>query len=372
MVSSELELYIKIAQITVISFILAYFIYRRIKDKITGFNWFIFLFISALTQGIVEMILYGLTKNGIISENSTLQEIHIIPYAVGLFILFLYCELIMRERPNEILLSFMTLLLGAYLATFSLELAFNLNSDILPKYRLNRLIFNIFQFFVLLEATLMFAIDAKRVEYKKLRRISLVLAVAIGISAVFAFFKILEYWVIPFSFYGAIPYGILFGVLALEFIANPFFVYLLPSRINKVVVIDESGVLLFAVRVGKEEPNIVEDTLLSGTLSAMKSVIKETTGTQTELQKIEFRDKYMIVAENEEKTISTIIICDRNSFMLQTAAKQFINAFTKEFKEHLEKFDGSIGKFGTATHLVRRIFPFVPPKEIVEVEEKGK
>ncbi|MHA1303444.1 MAG: hypothetical protein ACTSQE_01960 [Candidatus Heimdallarchaeaceae archaeon] len=369
MVSSNFEFYVKLVQMALIIMILVYFIYRRVKDKITGFNWFIFLFSTALAQATTEIIIYFLTKAGTIDVNSTLQEAHIIPYALGLFGLFLYCELILRSKPNNWLLGFASMLIGAYLAVFFLELVFGLNSGIPPKYRINRVIFNVFQFFVLVEATLMFVFDTIHLEYKKLKRITLIIAIAIGLSSIFAFIKIFEYW-LPFSFYGAIPYGILFGVLAIEFIANPFFVYLLPTRINKVVVFNESGVLLYAVRVGKEQPDIIEHTLLSGTLTAIKHLIKETTGSQSDLQKIAFRDKYMIVAENEAKNVSTIIICDRDSFMLQTAAKQFINAFSSEFEELLTEFDGSVEGFDRATSLVKRIFPFVPPLELFQEEEK--
>lgn len=369
MASNPAEFYIKIIQVCIILIILLYFIYRRIKDRIRGFNWFIFLFSAAILQSIIEISIFFPTKNGAISSNSAVQEIHIIPYAIGLFGLYLYTELIMYEKPRVVLFGFITALLGSYLATYFVELGFNLEPNVLPEYRIYRILFNIFQSIVLFNALQMFIKDAKNVEFKKLRKISMYLAVAIGIAFVASIIKIFEQWiqlVIPgFEIYGAIPFGIMFAILAIEFIANPFYVYLLPIKIHKVIVINNYGLLLYAVRIGKESPKIFEDTLFSGTVSALKSLLTETTGSESELRKICFRDKTMIIVENESKKVATIILGDTDSFMLQVAAKHFTEAFYRKYQKYIERFDGSVDIFEGTTDIVRRVFPFVPPDEIV-------
>ncbi|MHA1686139.1 MAG: hypothetical protein ACTSYD_06970, partial [Candidatus Heimdallarchaeaceae archaeon] len=118
MASTWTEFYIKIAQMIIILSILGYFTYRRIKDKIMGFNWFIFLFSMAALQSVVEITLFFPTRAGKIDTNSAIQEIHIIPYAIGLFGLFLYTELIMYEKPRMAFFGFVTALLGAYITVF--------------------------------------------------------------------------------------------------------------------------------------------------------------------------------------------------------------------------------------------------------------
>ncbi|MHA1203223.1 MAG: hypothetical protein ACTSQ4_11985 [Candidatus Heimdallarchaeaceae archaeon] len=369
MASNLLEFWIKIGQIVIILIILGYFLYRRFHDKIRGFDWFIGLFSFAIVQSIIEIAIYFPTEYGSLDSNSAIQEIHIIPYAIGLFILFLYTELIKNSRPNAWHLSISSLLLGGYLAIYFIELGFNLELDFLPEYRIYRVIFNIFQAFVLAQAFFVFLMDSIKVEYKRLKRISIVIASSMGVALLFSVAKVFERWTIQIDpslqFYGAIPLGILFGVTAIAFIANPFYVYLIPTKFNKLIVLNESGILLYSVRIERGEPKIFEDTLLTGTVSALRSILAETTGARTDLRKISFRDKKMIVVEDLKKKVSTIVISDSDSYILQLAVKHFNRDFCKQFAVTLENFDGAISSFSEATSIVRRVFPFVPPEEII-------
>ena len=76
----------------------------------------------------------------------------------------------------------------------------------------------------------------------------------------------------------------------------------------------------------------------------------------------------MIIAQNKEKKVSTIILGDSDSFILNTAAHHFTDAFCEKFAKHIEKFDGTVDIFEEATSIVKRIFPFVPPEEIIEAK----
>ncbi len=369
MASNPWEFWIKIGQIVIILIILGYFLYRRFHDKIRGFDWFIGLFSFAIVQSLIEIAIYFPTEYGSLDSNSAIQEIHIIPYAIGLFILFLYTELIQNSRPNNWHLGFISLLLGGYLAVYFIELGFNLELDFLPEYRIYRVIFNVLQAFVLAQAFFVFLMDSIKVEYKRLKRVSIVIASTMGVALLFSVAKIFERWTIQIDpslqFYGAIPLGILFGVTAIAFIANPFYVYLIPTKFNKLMVLNESGILLYSVRIERGEPKIIEDTLLTGTVSALRTILAETTGARTDLRKISFKDKKMIVVEDLKKKVSTIVISDSDSYILQLAVKHFNKDFCKQFAVTLENFDGAISSFSEATSIVRRVFPFVPPEEII-------
>lgn len=369
MASNLLEFWIKIVQIVIILTILGYFMYRRFHDKIRGFDWFIGLFSLAIIQSIIEIILYFPTENGLLDRNSAIQEIHMIPYAIALFILFLYTELIKHSRPNAWHLGAVCILLGAYLAVYFIELGFNLELDFVPEYRLYRVIFNVFQTFVLAQAFFVFLMGAIKVEYQRLRRISITIATTMGIAFLFSLAKISERWTIQIhpslQIYGAIPLGILLGVSAIAFIANPFYIYIIPTKFNKLIVLNESGILLYSVRIGRKEPKVFEDTLLTGTVSALRTILAETTGARTDLRKISFRDKKMIVVEDLQKKVSTIVISDSDSYILQLAVKHFNKEFCCQFSSTLENFDGAISSFYEATEIVRRVFPFIPPEEII-------
>ena len=370
MASTPTEFYIKIGQLVIILVILGYFLYRRYRDKITGFTWFISLFSFIVLQALIEIAIFFPTQNGKIASDSTIQEIHMIPSALALFGLFLYLEFVRGEKPNSILLGLASVLLGGYIAVYFIELSFGLESTLSPEYRSSRVILNVLQAFVLAETFYIFIQDVRKVEYKKLRRISLMMAIAFGIGLFFAILKIFERWTIQvnpnLSFYGAIPFTITFGILAIAFIANPFYVYLLPTKINKILIFNDAGILLYSVRIGAEEPELSQDSLFSGIVSALRSLISETTGAQSDLRKISFRDKKLLVAENKEGNVSTIIVCDSDSFILQTAARQFTDSFYEKYRDILERFDGTISKFSETSDIVRRIFPFVPPEEIIE------
>ncbi|MHA1668244.1 MAG: hypothetical protein ACTSUR_06255 [Candidatus Heimdallarchaeaceae archaeon] len=365
MVSNLSELIIKLVQVAIITVILIYFLFRRYKDKITGFSWFIYIFGLILFQSIIELIFYSLTLKGLMESGSSIQEAHMIPAGIALFLLFLYFEYIRHEKPNSIFLGIASLLLGSYIIIFILEVTLGLDQGVPAEYRISRVFYNVLQALVLADVFYVFLKDFIIVRYKKLKQISLILSVATGIAFLAAVFKIFERLTRDtFTIYGAIPFSITFGILAITFIANPFYVYLLPTNINKILIFNDAGILLYSVRIGELEKEKSEDILFSGIVTALKSLIAETTGTRAELKKVSFRDKNMLIVENEQRNITTLIVSDSDSFILQTAAKQFTEHFCARFKHVLERFDGTISIFDEASDLVKRIFPFVPPEEI--------
>ncbi len=374
MASSPGELWIKLAQMGIISLILGYFMYRRYRDKITGFTWFIWLFGLVILQGIFEIIIfilwyvYGYLDYTDIVNASSLFEIHMIPSAIALFVLFLYLEFMRHEKPNTFMLATASTLLGSYLIVLILELVFKLEYGLInPEYRVSRIILNIFQAFVLGEAFYVYIQDTIRAEYKKLKRISLIIATATGVGFIAAFLKIFERWTQNFfQVYGAIPFSLTFGILALAFIFNPFYVYLLPAKINKILIFNDAGLLLYSVSIGtKESEKAYQDILVTGTITALKLLISETTGAKTDLRKVSFRDKKLIVVENKDRNITTLIIGDSDAWILQTAAKHFTENFCEMFKSAINKFDGNVAQFEKANDIVRQVFPFVPPEEII-------
>jgi hypothetical protein len=374
MASSPGELWIKLAQMVIISLILGYFMYRRYRDKITGFTWFIWLFGLVILQGIFEIIIfilwyvYGYLDYTDIVNASSIFEIHMIPSAIALFVLFLYLEFMRHEKPNTFMLATASTLLGSYLIVLILELVFKLEYGLInPEYRVSRIILNIFQAFVLGEAFYVYIQDTIRAEYKKLKRVSFIIATATGIGFIAAFLKIFERWTQNFfQVYGAIPFSLTFGILALAFIFNPFYVYLLPAKINKILIFNDAGLLLYSVSIGsKESEKAYQDILVTGTITALKLLISETTGAKTDLRKVSFRDKKLIVVENKDRNITTLIIGDSDAWILQTAAKHFTENFCEMFKSAISKFDGNVAQFERANDIVRQVFPFVPPEEIV-------
>lgn len=374
MASSPGELWIKLAQMGIISLILGYFMYRRYRDKITGFTWFIWLFGLVILQGIFEIIIfilwyvYGYLDYTDIVNASSLFEIHMIPSAIALFVLFLYLEFMRHEKPNTFMLATASTLLGSYLIVLILELVFKLEYGLInPEYRVSRIILNIFQAFVLGEAFYVYIQDTIRAEYKKLKRVSFIIATATGIGFIAAFLKIFERWTQNFfQVYGAIPFSLTFGILALAFIFNPFYVYLLPAKINKILIFNDAGLLLYSVSIGtKESEKAYQDILVTGTITALKLLISETTGAKTDLRKVSFRDKKLIVVENKDRNITTLIIGNSDAWILQTAAKHFTENFCEMFKSAISKFDGNVAQFEKANDIVRQVFPFVPPEEII-------
>jgi len=301
MVSNLSELIIKLVQVAIITVILIYFLFRRYKDKITGFSWFIYIFGLILFQSIIELIFYSLTLKGFMESGSSIQEAHMIPAGIALFLLFLYFEYIRHEKPNSIFLGIASLLLGSYIIIFILEVTLGLDQSVPAEYRISRIFYNVLQALVLADVFYVFLKDFIIVRYKKLKQISLILSIATGIAFLAAVFKIFERLSRDtFTIYGAIPFSITFGILAITFIANPFYVYLLPTNINKIL----------SVRIGELEKEKSEDILFSGIVTALKSLIAETTGTRAELKKVSFRDKNMLIVENEQRNITTLIVSD--------------------------------------------------------------
>ncbi|MFW9995532.1 MAG: hypothetical protein ACFFD4_26075 [Candidatus Odinarchaeota archaeon] len=130
--------------------------------------------------------------------------------------------------------------------------------------------------------------------------------------------------------------------------------FLQPQRMHKLIVISKAGLPLysFSFRQTGEETDTL---LLSGGISAIKSLLKEAIGTTSEIKAMKFKEIEIMVSSFEQYGV--FLIVDRPSNFLLEAIENFGMSFHQKYKEILE--DLSIleeSQFKEADDLIKKAF----------------
>ncbi|MFW9991719.1 MAG: hypothetical protein ACFFD4_06640 [Candidatus Odinarchaeota archaeon] len=128
--------------------------------------------------------------------------------------------------------------------------------------------------------------------------------------------------------------------------------FLQPQRMDTLLVIKKTGIPVYThdFRVKQETDSI----LLSGGITAIKSLLKEAVGTATEIVSIKFLDKELLVSSRKE--FGAFLIVDRPSRFLVKALTNFSQEFEEEYSKVLADDLVDSTAFQGAEKLVRAAF----------------
>ncbi|MFX0091562.1 MAG: hypothetical protein ACFFBD_07340 [Candidatus Hodarchaeota archaeon] len=102
-----------------------------------------------------------------------------------------------------------------------------------------------------------------------------------------------------------------------------------PQRIDKLLVLNESGLPLLSYEFTQTD-GVIDESLITSSLTAVRSLLKEAIGTTSELRSITFGDREVMFIAME--TFGVILFANRRSRFLQGALENF----GKTFKDHYE------------------------------------
>ncbi len=132
--------------------------------------------------------------------------------------------------------------------------------------------------------------------------------------------------------------------------------FLHPRRIDRLLVLNESGLPLFSLTFGSAPA--IDETLLSGFLSAIISMVRETADSQAIIRSIKLDDLELLMAK--EHSILSVLVVEKSSHYLMLSLSAFIKQFYTTFKEEINK-DAIVEKshyYGKARLLAKEYFGF--------------
>ncbi|HUT82383.1 MAG TPA: hypothetical protein VMZ29_14375 [Candidatus Bathyarchaeia archaeon] len=150
-----------------------------------------------------------------------------------------------------------------------------------------------------------------------------------------------------------------FTFVALAYLRSPIQIYFAPVSAYRLIVINNDGIPLLThdfCEIG-ENALTMDSTLISGALSGIVNILKETVASDFTPNIINLEDRVLLI----EKTNSALyaLIADNNSKVLRSALKDFGNEFEKEFKDVIKNWKGLTDVFNDAYKLITEDFSFV-------------
>jgi hypothetical protein len=161
-----------------------------------------------------------------------------------------------------------------------------------------------------------------------------------------------------------------FTIVAGAYLRSPIQIYFAPVSAYRLIVTNNDGIPILThdfCELG-EHALTMDSTLISGALSGIVNILKETVASESTPKLIHLEDRVLLI----EKSPSALhaLIADSDSIALRSALKDFSNEFEKEFKDVLKDWGGLTDVFESAYKLIVEDFSFVLSSETRKSEEK--
>lgn len=337
---------------------------RRNKYHIKPLNWLLATFTFGLIESTTDLLIYLLEINSH-PEYARFQKINIIPYGLGIFMLYLYAESIEGRQPSPIRLFSVTLLMSSSWAI----LIYDMFSDNTVDHDNARVIYDsLFDLFQISAVSFLVYVlwksyfNARNIHYKKITRLTASASSIFLIAATYDLFKDI------FNFPGGIHvlfYSLALLTLAITYIVFPYYLFVVTEPIYSLIVTTRSGVLLYIADL-KKGPYPVQDELMGTALSAVNTLFKEAFDELNPVKEIYLESKSILVAQNS--VIMATLVAEKNSQALYEALNQFLIEFYDEFKDELYNAK-SIYKIDLDKTLpiVLRCLPFLDSDDVISL-----
>ncbi|RMG32884.1 MAG: hypothetical protein D6732_12830 [Methanobacteriota archaeon] len=142
-------------------------------------------------------------------------------------------------------------------------------------------------------------------------------------------------WISEFAGFLFMSLGIAF--ILLSYALDNSLLFLQPNKVERLLVIHESGMPLFDYEFKAFQNDDVNEMMLSGLILAIKTVASEVLGKNGILEEIKFRGMEILLLVHEE--IIFMLIAQKRSSFLRSALRKFSQAFIAEFGNTLTSYE---------------------------------
>jgi hypothetical protein len=139
-----------------------------------------------------------------------------------------------------------------------------------------------------------------------------------------AIFSVIEFMEHFYSFLSPAStiFSIFFLMLACLLLYKPYYVYLVPYKIDRLMLYDEKGFLIYSCRL-EEAQNMDEiEIIFGGAMNNLEKSIQTIFETEAFLKKVELEGKSLIIVKRDK--LKVVALVEKQSYILNAAMKNFL------------------------------------------------
>ena len=321
-------------------------------------NHLIYLFSASWLFQAIFWILDGAAH---LYYSTILMALAIIPQAISVPCLFVFIDLIRRERASSIRLSILFLLEVILLILTFLPGGMR----IIPGYGVHiigplRTIQIIFMLYYVLTFFAWSYLTWKKAPKELKKLVNFLLFGSILFSFVTALMYFLGGYIRVFNSIGFIThsFGALFTIISVW--KDPKIINILPFKAYRILVVDtNAGTGLF--KHDWAELKAVDENIFSMVLQAVGSILDEVLK-KGEIREIKMEQAVLLVQHERNSPVASVLVTSKSSKSLKYGLKRFNTEFIEKYQS---QFDGlyEVSRFRGAKEIVEHIFDFVPVYE---------
>ncbi|MFX1446968.1 MAG: hypothetical protein ACFFCG_02390 [Promethearchaeota archaeon] len=335
--------------LNVICFVLSFIYARRRNNRLVylfSANWLfqsMFWFLDAIAHFFYSPLL---------------MAIAFIPQMIGVPCLFIFIDLIKKERVSSTRMSF-TLLYEITLIILSFLPG---GMQVIPGYGVHmvgylRILQVFFIFYYVLTYFSWSYLTWKRAPQELKALVNFLLFGSILFSFITTFMYVIGGFIKIFNAISFVTHslGALLTIIAIW--KDPKIIYILPFKAYRILVVDtNAGTGLF--KYDWAELRAVDENIFSMVLQAIGSILNEVLK-KGEIREIKMDQAILLIQHEKNTPVASVLVTSKSSKSLIYGLKKFNSEFIATFQS---QFDGlyEISRFKEAKKIVEHIFDFVP------------
>jgi hypothetical protein len=284
--------------------------------------------------------------------------IAIIPQLIGVPCLFIFIDLIKKERVSSVKLSILLLIeIPLLILTFlpgGMQVIPGYGVHVVGPLRILQILFLVYYVLTFFSWSYLTWKRAPK-ELKKL--VNFLLFGSILFSFVTAFMYSLGGFIKIFNSLGFIThsFGALFTIIVIW--KDPKIIYILPFKAYRILVVDtNSGTGLF--KHDWAELKAVDENIFSMVLQAVGSILDEVLR-KGEIREIKMDQAILLVQHTQNSPVASVLVTSKSSTSLKLGLKKFNREFIDTYQNQFDELY-EVSRYNDAKKIVDHIFDFVP------------
>ena len=290
--------------------------------------------------------------------STLLMAIAIVPQLIGVPCLFIFIDLIKKERVSSVKMSILFLIeILLLILTFlpgGMEVIDGYGVHIVGPLRILQIVFLIY--YVLTYFSWNY-LTWKRAPKELKQLVNFLLFGSILFSFVTAFMYALGGLIKTFNSIGFIThsFGALFTIIVIW--RDPKIIYILPFKAYRILVVDtNAGTGLF--KYDWAELKAVDENIFSMVLQAVGSILDEVLK-KGEIREIKMDQAVLLIQHDRNSPVASVLVTSKSSKSLKYGLKKFNSEFIETFQSQFDQLY-EVSRFKDAKKIADRIFDFVP------------
>jgi hypothetical protein len=148
-------------------------------------------------------------------------------------------------------------------------------------------------------------------------------------------------------------------LFTVTYLSDVNWLYRLPHDTFLLIVTTPSGLPIYKVEFKTRKNIQIEESLLSGMLTAINSVFSELFQVKnTEIDSISSKGIQILMKPGSQQKIVALVITEKTTYFLDKALQRYANTFEREFSRELEANILNTTVYARAIEFLNTIFPF--------------